>query len=126
MDEVVDEINLQLPETKIERVDGHKDREYRFRNRVLVLHFFQPGEMYENLEVPGRMETLRGRHAVHGGYLAIREDGEDREGWNLVLSGRPKACMASGSLWRPTFLTQYDVIRRTSRLPRKLNFLRTI
>jgi hypothetical protein len=91
IDEVVDEVNLQLAETKIEKVAGHGDREYRFGNRVLVLRFFRPGEMYESPEVPGRMERLRGRHAVHGGYLEIRENGADREGWNLVLVRPPES-----------------------------------
>ena len=58
---------------------------YRFGTRTLNVHFFRPGELYENPKVPGRMNVLRNRHAEHGGYIEIQEHGEDREGWNLVL-----------------------------------------
>ena len=58
---------------------------YRFGTRTLNVHFFRPGELYENPKVPGRMNVLRTRHAEHGGYIEIQEHGEDREGWNLVL-----------------------------------------
>ncbi len=42
------------------------------------------GLTHENL-LWSRMETLRKRHVVHGGYIEIKEGREDREGWNLVL-----------------------------------------
>jgi hypothetical protein len=35
------------------------------------------------------METLQKRHAIHGGFIEIREHGEDHEGWNLVLVRPP-------------------------------------
>jgi len=33
--------------------------------------------------------TLKKRHAVHGGFVEIRERGEDHEGWNLILVRPP-------------------------------------
>ena len=38
-----------------------------------------------------RMQTLKNRHAVHGGYIVIKENGSDREGWNLVLVRPPES-----------------------------------
>lgn len=91
VDEVVAEINAQLAETKIRTIVTPSGREYRFGNRVLRIHFFVTGEMYRNPEVPGRMETIRKRHVVHGGYIEIKEDGQDREGWNLVIIRPPES-----------------------------------
>ena len=87
--EVVDEINSQLVETKIIRRDSYDGRVYEFQGRELIIHFFSPNELYINPEVPGRMETLRKRHAIHAGFIEIREHGEDHEGWNLVLVSPP-------------------------------------
>ena len=67
------------------------DVAYHFGARKLNVHFFQPGELYDNPSVPGRMNTLRTHHAVHGGYIKIQEHGEDRQGWNLVLVRRRDA-----------------------------------
>jgi hypothetical protein len=68
-----------------------------------MLHFFLPGEMYENPEVPGRMGVLHKRHVVHGGYIEIQENGEDREGWNVVLVRPPE------SLYGQWILVETDV-----------------
>ena len=83
--EVVDELNSQLVETKITQEDRFDGRVYEFQGRELIVHFFSPNELYINPEVPGRMETLKKRNAIHGGFIDIRERGEDHEGWNLVL-----------------------------------------
>jgi len=87
--DVVDELNSQLVETKITHQDGHQERAYRFQNRILVIHFFSPHQMYMDPEVPGRMGVLKKQNVVHGGYIEIRQQGEDREGWNLVLVRSP-------------------------------------
>jgi serine/threonine protein kinase len=87
--EVIEELNLQLVETKIARRDSYDGRVYEFQGRELAIHFFSPQELYIDPEVPGRMETLKKRHAVHGGFVEIREHSEDREGWNLVLVRPP-------------------------------------
>jgi len=43
------------------------------------------------------MEILRQQHLVHGGYIEIKENGEDREGWNLALFRVPMICIVK---WR--------------------------
>jgi eukaryotic-like serine/threonine-protein kinase len=83
--EVIDELNSQLVETKIVRHDGYGGRIYRFQDRELAIEFFRPGEIYQNPEIPGLMDRLKGRNAIHGGIIEIRERGEDHEGWNIVL-----------------------------------------
>lgn len=85
LDDVVAEVNAQLPQPLISTSDTSRGKDYCFNNRTLKVRFFRQGELYENPLVPGRMETLRKRHAVHGGYIEIKEGGEDRQGWNLVL-----------------------------------------
>ena len=89
IDEVVAEINSHLQETKIQAFSVHGGKEYGFGQRSLRVHFFDPGELYRNPEVPGRMETLRKRHVVHGGFIEIKDGVEDREGWNFVLVRPP-------------------------------------
>jgi hypothetical protein len=81
----VDELNLQLVETKISRRDRNDGRVFNFQGRELFIHFFSPDDLYANPPVPGRMGTLKKHHAVHAGFIEIRESGEDREGWNVVL-----------------------------------------
>lgn len=88
-DAAVARINAQLPEPLIRSVATAKDKEYRFGGRSVRVHFFDDGELYRNPKVPGRMDVLRTKHAVHGGFVEIRENGEDREGWNLVLVRAP-------------------------------------
>ena len=91
IEEVVAGLNVQSPEPLLMRDPGPGSGvAYRFGTRRLNVHFFRPGELYENPEVPGRMNILRNRRAEHGGYIEIQEDGEDREGWNLVLLRRPE------------------------------------
>jgi serine/threonine protein kinase len=89
LDAVVDEINSYLVETKIRSTGNNNSKEYHFGGRVLRVQFFRPNELYSNPIVPGRMEALKKRHAVHGGFIAITENGEDREGWNVVLLRPP-------------------------------------
>ena len=89
IDEVAAEINAQLAETKIQQITNRRNKEYRFGNRSLVIHLFGPGELFRNPKVPGRMEILKKRHAVHGGYIEIKEGSQDREGWNIVLVRPP-------------------------------------
>lgn len=91
VDDIVAEINAQFPQPLIRASDTPGGREYRFSNRILKLHFFRPDELYEYPLVPGRMETLRRRYAVHGGYIEIKAGGEDRQGWNLVLVRPPES-----------------------------------
>lgn len=87
---VVDDINSQLEETQILNINTQAGKEYRFRERSLFIHFFNPGEIFTNPEVPGRMDILRDKHVVHGGFVEIREGGQDHEGWNLVLVCSPQ------------------------------------
>lgn len=94
-DEVVDEVNAHLPESQISRTKHSYGRGYGLGRRQLVVRFFNPGELYSNPKVPGRMDTLRKRHAVHGGYIEIQEAGKDREGWNIVLVRLPEGVYGS-------------------------------
>jgi serine/threonine protein kinase len=91
IDEVISEVNANLVETKIGMTSLGRDRSYHFAGRTLRLHFFEPGEMFRNPEVPGRMDILHKRHVVHGGFIEIQEGGQDREGWNLVLVRPPES-----------------------------------
>jgi len=92
IEEVVAELNAQTPEPLLKKKSGSsEDVTYHFSTKTLRIHFFRPGELYADPEVPGRMNTLRERHAVHGGYIEIQEREEDREGWNLVLVRRSNA-----------------------------------
>lgn len=88
--EVVDEINSQLVETRITRRDSYDGCIYEFQGRELVVRFFSPNELYINPEVPGRMAILKERHAIHGGLIEVRQHDEDHEGWNLVLVRPPE------------------------------------
>jgi hypothetical protein len=88
-DAAVARINAQLPEPLIRSAATAKDKEYRFGGRSVHLHFFDDGELYRNPKVLGRVDILRARHAVHAGFVEIRENGDDREGWNLVLVRAP-------------------------------------
>ena len=97
INEVVAEINAHLQEIQIEPCNRRGERGYQLGNRSLHIHFFRPGELYQNPEVPGLMDVLKQRHVVHGGYIEIKEKGEDREGWNLVLI-RPPGSMY-GEWW---------------------------
>jgi len=85
VDDVISEVNTRLPTPLIKASTTSRGKEYGFSNRALRVHFFREGELYESPLVPGRVETLRNRHAVHGGYIEIKEGNEDRQGWNLVL-----------------------------------------
>jgi serine/threonine protein kinase len=91
VEEAVDEINRHLAETKIEKRDKYSGREFWFRGCVLHLHFFQPEQLYPNSVRQALKDVLRARHVVHGGYIQIKDQGEHREGWNLVLVRPPES-----------------------------------
>ena len=91
IDEVVEEINANLVETKIEITLVGGARCYRFGRRTLKIHFFEPGALFRNPEVPGRMAVLRNRYVVHEGFIEVQENGDDREGWNVVLVRPPES-----------------------------------
>jgi hypothetical protein len=95
-DAAVARINAQLAEPLIRSLETAKDKEYRFGGRSAHVHFFDDGELYRNPKVPGRMDVLRTKHAVHAGFVEISENGDDREGWNLVLVCVP----GSAGEWR--------------------------
>jgi len=84
-DEVMSDINGGLEEVKITTQPLATGRTYIFGNRTLLVHFFDSGALFRDPLVPGRMGVLRRRHVVHAGYVEIAENGEDREGWNIVL-----------------------------------------
>src|SRR5207244_12995386 len=73
--EVVDELNSQLVETKIIRQDGYGGRVYRFQDRDLAVEFFHPGELYHNPKIPGLMDTLRKKNANPSRIIEIRQNG---------------------------------------------------
>lgn len=87
--EVVDQLNSQLVETKIARRDRSDRGIFSFQGRELIVNFFSPDELYANPLVLGRMDYLKKHHAVHGGLIEIHEHGDDREGWNIVLVRPP-------------------------------------
>jgi serine/threonine protein kinase len=110
--EVISEINAQLAEIKIRPGSDRGSIDWHLGDRSLVLHFFSPGELYQDPEVQGRMAILRQRNAVHAGYIEVRENGEDREGWNVVLVRPPE------SLYGQWFLVETDVSALTGRSAR--------
>jgi serine/threonine protein kinase len=90
-DEVVSDVNSHLVETKVQIFSISSGKEYRFGQRVLQVRFFAANQLYANPVVPGRMDTLRRRFAVHAGLIEIKEHGADREGWNIVLVRPPQS-----------------------------------
>jgi hypothetical protein len=92
IDEVVAAVNAHLAETKITTGAASADgKEYRFGDRALRVHFFRPDELYSDPVVPARMNALKKRFAVHGGYIEIKEQRQDREGWNIILVRPPES-----------------------------------
>jgi len=90
-DELIGEVNAHLVETKINTSWNGRDLCYGLGKRILRIHFFEPGELFRNPEVPGRMKVLHERNVIHGGFIEIQESGQDREGWNLVLVKSPES-----------------------------------
>jgi serine/threonine protein kinase len=86
VESVIDELNTHMQEVKITKQSGMS---YTFDNRRLQIHFFAENELFRNPEIPGRMKTLTNNFVVHGGYIEIKENGEDRQGWNLYLTRKP-------------------------------------
>jgi hypothetical protein len=84
-DEVMSEINSSLEEVKIAIQPLATGRAYLFGNRALLVHFFDTGELFRNPLNPGQLEVLQKRHVVHAGFIKIAQNGDDREGWNVVL-----------------------------------------
>jgi hypothetical protein len=110
-DAVVARISAELPKPLISSVVSGRNKEYRFGARSVHVHFFDDGELYRNPKVPGRMEVLRTKNAVHAGFVEIRENGEDREGWNLVLVRVPQ----HAGEWRIVETRVSALVRRRTR-----------
>jgi hypothetical protein len=108
----VDQINRQVIGAHIDKGNRPGETVYGFGSRALIIHYFNPGELFENPMVPGRMEVLRKRHAVHAGFIEIRESGEDREGWNIVLVRPP------GEIYGEWRLVETRVSALTGRMTR--------
>ncbi len=85
-DEAVADLNSGLVETQIQSVPSRYRREFSFAGRSLVIKFFEAGELFQNPRTPGLMNRLHAKNVVHGGVIEIHgQDGDDREGWNVVL-----------------------------------------
>jgi hypothetical protein len=83
-DGAVAEINAQLPEAKITRVDSFNDgREYKFGGRIVTICFLDRSEVFRQL-IPGLASELRKRNVADAGSIKITENDMDREGWNIV------------------------------------------
>lgn len=83
----VTEINDQLPETKITRVDSFPAAAggaWNFGARIVTIWFFDRYQIFRQLD-DHLAGILRGRHVADGGFIKITENGDDREGWNIVL-----------------------------------------
>lgn len=112
VDEVVAELNEHLVEARIVKRSDRRGAVYSLGARSLVVRFFAEGELYAHPIVPGRMALLRQRQAVHGGIIEIQENGQDREGWNVVLV-RPEE-----SLYGEWILIETEVSPLTGRATR--------
>jgi serine/threonine protein kinase len=85
-EDAVAEINSQLPETKLTRADSFPEtagRAWQFGPRIALIWFFDRHEMLRDLNA-GLVTVLQSRNVADGGYIKITENGEDREGWNIV------------------------------------------
>ncbi len=86
IDEVVQEINSELIETKIRLNNGpHNRRSYVLGNRVLAVTFFSSHPLFGGGIPEWAEAVLRRGGAVHGGYIEITESSQDRQGWNFAL-----------------------------------------
>lgn len=119
VDNVVEEFNRNIIEFKINSSRRGREREneknshdavhYLFGNRTMVIHFFGENELFNNPIVPGRMDALKSNHVVHGGYIEIRENHQDRQGWNLYLTREPD------EMYGQWFIVETDVSSLTGR-----------
>jgi|GEM_PF-2388089 serine/threonine protein kinase len=89
IDTEIKKLKAQLPGIGISSHPKPNGKEYVIGQRVLIVEFFQPHELYSNVDYPGTAGTLRAHNVVHGGFIEIRESGTDREGWNIVLIRQP-------------------------------------
>ncbi|MDD2785930.1 MAG: serine/threonine-protein kinase [Patescibacteria group bacterium] len=87
-DDVVQEINEGIQETKIHRSDDGNSARYSLGRRALCIDFFRPGEIYNNKTLPS---VLKERGVTQGGVILIQDDGQNRQGWNVVLT-RSEEC----------------------------------
>ena len=83
--DAIDEINQGLHETQITKAINHDNARYSFLNRTLTISFFHQNALYENNTLPALQEELKRHFAIHAGAIFIKENGENREGWNVVL-----------------------------------------
>lgn len=84
-DGAVEEINSIIQETKIERSGNKNSATYSFGNRTLSVYFFPENALFASSKSSGLTDILKKHHVKHGGIIEIREKGQDRQGWNMVL-----------------------------------------
>jgi len=89
-DDVVEEINENLQETKIQRYGNDNNVNYSISNHSLSIYFFPQNALLLHAKSPGLLEILNKRYVKHGGIIEIKEAGQDRQGWNMVLVQRPE------------------------------------
>ena len=89
-EECIDELNRQLPGVTISSLPSREGGKFQLGNRVLYIHFFRYGELLEDAKIQNQRSILTENNVMHGGYIEIREDGEDKEGWNFVLLRNPE------------------------------------
>lgn len=90
IDESVKEINEGLEETKVTSDIRPNSAHYSFNGRTLSVIFFRPNALYNNNTLPALHKELEKHFATHAGSIYIEENGEDREGWNIVLIQSPE------------------------------------
>lgn len=88
-DDAIQEINKELQETKI-TINSQSNRAYYyFGNRTLQISFFGRNALYNNDLSSGLHKELEKRYVIHAGSIYIEENGDNREGWNVVLIQSP-------------------------------------
>jgi hypothetical protein len=96
-EEVATEINAEIPPADpTSFIPGPSIRRdldvprYRFGSRDLEIRFFSRRHIYSTYpQASSQMEILWKHHVVYGGAIEILEDGQQREGWNVVLVRSP-------------------------------------
>jgi len=119
VDNVVNEFNRNIVEIKInssrrgcEEENKNASRDavcYIFGNRTMTVHFFGKNELFNDPIVPGRMDELKNSHVVHGGFIEIKENNQDRQGWNLYLTRKPE------EMYGQWFIVETDVSALTGK-----------
>src|SRR5579872_402868 len=98
-DEVAAEINTEIPQDNPDSfIPGpfiQKDTDaprFRFGARLLEVRFFNRRSLYSTYPQATRsMQILWQHHVVYGGSVEIQEEGQQREGWNIVLVRPPES-----------------------------------